>query len=346
MPRVITSMLSLIHHRGPDEAGYYLDDGIAMGAVRLSIIDLAGGLTADGGRAPGATGSVSTVSCTTTSSCARSYAGSAGRSVPAPTPKSCSRPGYSGARLPAPVSTGLRPCRAGRGPGELFLARDRYGKRPLFYAHRRRRVPLRLRDEGVPRVPRLRLRVDTRRAEVDLPLDPAARPLPVPGHPRGSRWARLLTVRGGAAHAEHVRPSCAVDAPPFTGTDGGRGRLRPRGAAHERRGAAAQRRRGRRLSERRPRLVHRDRGSRPTSPRHAGAHLLGRVRGPGLRRIGQPAQSSRAPRHPPLLARDIHAPTSWRTSPRRPPRRSPRLPHRAGSAISAVAPCAGQPESR
>ncbi|MFJ4598121.1 asparagine synthase (glutamine-hydrolyzing) [Kitasatospora sp. NPDC088861] len=40
---VITSMLSNIHHRGPDEAGYYLDDGMAMGAVRLAIVDLAGG---------------------------------------------------------------------------------------------------------------------------------------------------------------------------------------------------------------------------------------------------------------------------------------------------------------
>ncbi|ANZ20611.1 putative asparagine synthetase [Streptomyces noursei ATCC 11455] len=40
---VITSMLSNIRHRGPDEAGYYLDDGIAMGAVRLAIVDPADG---------------------------------------------------------------------------------------------------------------------------------------------------------------------------------------------------------------------------------------------------------------------------------------------------------------
>ncbi|MET8655947.1 asparagine synthase (glutamine-hydrolyzing) [Streptomyces griseus] len=42
-PEVIASMLSLIRHRGPDEAGYYLDDGVAMGTVRLSVIDLATG---------------------------------------------------------------------------------------------------------------------------------------------------------------------------------------------------------------------------------------------------------------------------------------------------------------
>ncbi|MEU3571061.1 asparagine synthase (glutamine-hydrolyzing) [Kitasatospora sp. NPDC036755] len=40
---VITSMLSAIRHRGPDQAGYYLDDGLAMGAVRLAIVDPADG---------------------------------------------------------------------------------------------------------------------------------------------------------------------------------------------------------------------------------------------------------------------------------------------------------------
>jgi asparagine synthase (glutamine-hydrolysing) len=36
-------MLSIIGHRGPDEAGLYVDDTAALGQVRLSIIDLAGG---------------------------------------------------------------------------------------------------------------------------------------------------------------------------------------------------------------------------------------------------------------------------------------------------------------
>ncbi|MGW2870852.1 asparagine synthase (glutamine-hydrolyzing) [Kitasatospora sp. NPDC001225] len=40
---VITSMLSTIRHRGPDQAGYYLDDGLAMGTVRLAIVDPADG---------------------------------------------------------------------------------------------------------------------------------------------------------------------------------------------------------------------------------------------------------------------------------------------------------------
>ncbi|MEU7159057.1 asparagine synthase (glutamine-hydrolyzing) [Streptomyces chrestomyceticus] len=42
-PGVITAMLGHIRHRGPDEAGYYLDDGVTMGAVRLSIVGLATG---------------------------------------------------------------------------------------------------------------------------------------------------------------------------------------------------------------------------------------------------------------------------------------------------------------
>ena len=36
-------MLSIIRHRGPDETGIYLDDHLGMGSVRLSIIDLASG---------------------------------------------------------------------------------------------------------------------------------------------------------------------------------------------------------------------------------------------------------------------------------------------------------------
>lgn len=41
--RIIGEMLSTIVHRGPDEIGYYLDDHAALGCVRLGIIDLANG---------------------------------------------------------------------------------------------------------------------------------------------------------------------------------------------------------------------------------------------------------------------------------------------------------------
>ena len=40
---VIGRMLSTIRHRGPDDEGIYAEDGLALGARRLSIIDVAGG---------------------------------------------------------------------------------------------------------------------------------------------------------------------------------------------------------------------------------------------------------------------------------------------------------------
>jgi asparagine synthase (glutamine-hydrolysing) len=39
----VKNMLSLIHHRGPDESGVYIDNNIGIGSVRLSIIDLSSG---------------------------------------------------------------------------------------------------------------------------------------------------------------------------------------------------------------------------------------------------------------------------------------------------------------
>ncbi|MBC8951931.1 asparagine synthase (glutamine-hydrolyzing) [Xenorhabdus sp. PB62.4] len=42
-PTLIRSMLGQIQHRGPDEVGYFVDDYLAMGTVRLGIIDLQAG---------------------------------------------------------------------------------------------------------------------------------------------------------------------------------------------------------------------------------------------------------------------------------------------------------------
>ena len=42
-PSVLRRMLGLIVHRGPDAFGIYLDDRVGLGSARLSIIDLAGG---------------------------------------------------------------------------------------------------------------------------------------------------------------------------------------------------------------------------------------------------------------------------------------------------------------
>jgi asparagine synthase (glutamine-hydrolysing) len=40
---VIKEMADAIRHRGPDGEGYYIDEDIALGHRRLSIIDLEGG---------------------------------------------------------------------------------------------------------------------------------------------------------------------------------------------------------------------------------------------------------------------------------------------------------------
>src|SRR5215218_5319282 len=50
-------MTEVIEHRGPDDAGLVLGDGVALGARRLSIIDVAGGhqpLSDEAGRVWGA----------------------------------------------------------------------------------------------------------------------------------------------------------------------------------------------------------------------------------------------------------------------------------------------------
>ena len=43
--RVLERMTSVLHHRGPDEYGYYAKDTVFLGHRRLSIVDLATGRT-------------------------------------------------------------------------------------------------------------------------------------------------------------------------------------------------------------------------------------------------------------------------------------------------------------
>ena len=42
-PDAIRNMLMQIQYRGPDESGIYIGEGVGLGSVRLSIIDLAQG---------------------------------------------------------------------------------------------------------------------------------------------------------------------------------------------------------------------------------------------------------------------------------------------------------------
>lgn len=40
---LVTRMISTLQHRGPDEAGVYVDSGVALGHCRLSIVGLDNG---------------------------------------------------------------------------------------------------------------------------------------------------------------------------------------------------------------------------------------------------------------------------------------------------------------
>ena len=40
---IVRQMLGQMHHRGPDDEGMFVDDSVALGMRRLSIIDLGGG---------------------------------------------------------------------------------------------------------------------------------------------------------------------------------------------------------------------------------------------------------------------------------------------------------------
>src|SRR4051812_36874263 len=41
--RIVRDMLTVIRHRGPDDQGIHVDDDVAIGTRRLSIIDIVGG---------------------------------------------------------------------------------------------------------------------------------------------------------------------------------------------------------------------------------------------------------------------------------------------------------------
>ena len=47
---VVRRMVTPVRHRGPDDEGEYLDAHAALGACRLSIVDLAGGGSRSGMR--------------------------------------------------------------------------------------------------------------------------------------------------------------------------------------------------------------------------------------------------------------------------------------------------------
>ena len=92
---LIRSMTRVLAHRGPDGEGYYLDEGLALGHRRLSIIDLATGqqpmTTADGRFTIGFNGEIYNFL-----ELREELKGRGAHFPPVPTRKSCSRPMLTG----------------------------------------------------------------------------------------------------------------------------------------------------------------------------------------------------------------------------------------------------------
>lgn len=218
VPQVITSMLSRIHHRGPDEAGYYLDDGIAMGAVRLSIIDIAAGsqpMSDPAGRywicfngelynhielrheLRGLGRTFRTHSDTEVVLQAWIQWGQA-----------CLT------RFNGAFGLAIRDAAT----GELFLARDRYGKRPLFYSDRPGAFLFASEMKAFQAFPGFRFELDPRElASIFAVWTPLPDRTPFQGI-RQIPVGGLLAVRG-ERRTLHTYEELRVDAPPFSGNE-------------------------------------------------------------------------------------------------------------------------------
>lgn len=216
-PQVITAMLERIRHRGPDEAGYYLDDGLAMGAVRLAIIDL------DAGSQPMSDPSQRYWICfngelynhielrAELERLGRPFRTRSDTEVVLQAwiqwgPACLSR--FNGA-----FALAIRDAVA----GDLFLARDRFGKRPLFYAERGADFLFASEMKAFHAFPGFRFELDPHELASTFA---AWTPLPDRTPFRGVHqlpMGSLLSVRGGR-HTLHTYEELSLEAPPFTGS--------------------------------------------------------------------------------------------------------------------------------
>ena len=209
-----------------------------------------------------------------------------------------------------------------------------------IYARTRRPVPLRLRGQGAARRPRGRRASSTRARSTrcsrsGAPLAPrtifrACRELP-PGHLAADR-------QGGRSRSSRYWRLPRTETPVAGRSEQ---RLR-RGAARAcwstRAHPAARRRAGRRLPERRPRLLGHHRACPPLHRRGL-CDLLGHVRGPGVRRERVPARSGRR-----TWAREHHDDRA--AAPRTSARVFPDVVWHAETAVAAHRPGAAVPACR
>jgi hypothetical protein len=147
----LQAMTGSIAHRGPDGEGLLAAGSIGLGHRRLAILDLS-----ENGKQPMSYGSgrywitfngeIYNFLEVRAELEARATASAANR-----TPRSSSPPMREWGADCLPASTACGPSPSGTAQQRtLFLARDRFGKKPLFYAALPRwRLRLRLGDEGV-----------------------------------------------------------------------------------------------------------------------------------------------------------------------------------------------------
>lgn len=214
---VLTSMLALIHHRGPDEAGYYVDDGVAMGTARLSIVDI------DSGSQPIGDPTERFWICFN----GELYNHVELRAELAALGRPFRTRSDTEVVLQAWIQWGPDCLRRFNGAfafavrdteaDELFLARDRFGKRPLFYVDRPGELLFASELKAFRAVPGFRYELDGR----ELASTYATwTPLPDRSVFQGVRQLPMgayMVVRGDRREVRTYEP-LAVDALPFEGS--------------------------------------------------------------------------------------------------------------------------------
>ncbi|WP_051966563.1 asparagine synthase (glutamine-hydrolyzing) [Kitasatospora mediocidica] len=218
VPGVVSSMLSLIRHRGPDEAGYYLDDGLAMGTVRLAVVDLATGAQ------PMADPAERYWIC---------FNGELYNHVELREElRLLGRPFRTHSDtevvLQAWIQWGAGCLTRFNGAfafairdalsGELFLARDRYGKRPLYYTQGDGAFLFASEMKAFRGFPGFRFELDPREL---ASIFAVWTPLPDRTPFRGIRqlpMGSVMTVRAGRCTLRSYE-ELELEAPPFTGSE-------------------------------------------------------------------------------------------------------------------------------
>ena len=289
------ALVNLVGHRGPDDSTFWHDGPFVFGHRRLSIIDLVARAAADGDRGRPAGRDVQRRDLQLHRAARRADRAAATGSGRGPTPKCCcTGTAQWGTGLPARLRGMFAFALADRGRRELFVARDRFGEKPLFYAQRSRRRGVRVGAESARRAPgtaaRNRRRVARRLSVPELRAghgDDAARACTAlrrrPGSLWSARWRRagrrLLVAAGSAAS-----PICTFSMARGDRAAGGAARFV--GAARP-----AQRRAGRHVSVRRHRFVARCAERGAVRPVVGG--LLPDVRRSQLQRVAE-SRSDRA----------------------------------------------------